>query len=107
MNKIIISTLFVLLSACGPKPGPTPPEPIDPCEKADAGPNMSIKKGDTIEIGKNHQQASVKYNWLPSSLVRSPSLAKTMVSPQTTTVYMLVVKSSCGVTTSLVKVKVL
>lgn len=110
MKKLLLVLLVLFLSACNPKPGPNPPippEPIDPCEKANAGPNVSIKKGDTIEIGKNHQINGVKYSWLPASLVRSPSLARTAVSPQSTTVYLLVVKSSCGVTTSLVKVKVL
>lgn len=91
---LILVTPFLI--KCGKK--------VDPCQPANAGPNKAIKIGESIEIGANDSIDGVTYDWMPASFVKSPTSAKTLVSPSQTTVYLLRLKNSCAVSFDYVKV---
>ena len=106
--KAILIALVVILASCNKPPTPPGPQPkpIDPCQKANAGPNKVIKNGEMTEIGANDYVASATYSWFPASQVVSPDEYKTQVAPRQTTVNILKVKNTCGISFSIVKVKV-
>lgn len=99
--------LLPFLVTCGKKDSPGPgPSPIDVCQKANAGPDVKMKAGSSVEIGKNDQIAGVSYNWFPADLTMSPNTAKTFAKPLSTAIFMLKLKNQCGTSYDYVKVKV-
>ena len=104
--RYLITILILLVSCSKNDTPPTPPKPIDPCQKANAGPNKSIKRGEIVQIGLNDETSLIEYSWYPKDAVVSPKGAQTRVSPPVSMVFMLKAKTSCEVSYDFVKVSV-
>lgn len=103
--KYLILGLLVFLVSCGVKPEPTNDDPK--CGAvAKAGQSRTITLGDKTELGTLSKDAQATFQWFPQEDAFSAFSFKTLVSPKVTTVYLLKVKSACGISADFVKVKV-
>lgn len=106
MIRYLILILILLVGCSKNDTSPIPPKPVDPCQKANAGADKSIKKGEVVEIGLNDETSLIEYTWYPKDAVVSPKGAHTRVSPLVSMIFMLKAKTSCEVSYDFVRVTV-
>jgi len=103
---LLIGTM--VLFSCGKDPinpdnPPVPPTPS--CGAvAKAGPDQFIKLGQQVRIGVSQNDPDAKFFWFPKGETATPFESATFVQPKTTTNYLLMVRSKCGMTSDYVRV---